>query len=339
MNELLREILVANRAEPEAWIASFLIPKLKDLGCTIIVDDESNVYVPPTGDDSVLFVAHTDTVDLASNGDRELTVTETTVSLAAGQSNRCLGADDGAGIYVLLQLIMAGVEGGYLFTTGEESGGIGVMHFIGNNETELTRYDMCLEFDRFGYNEIITNQSPGDCASMDFAETLSDILNATNEEFKFAPSEGGIYTDNADLSEFIPECVNVAIGYQGHHTQNEWLDFVHVEDLIQGLVWMARSDAFAALPIERTAGDYGDAMTYFEPTVTYTNDSPPDTNTMQGFITEYPAVITEYLESIGVDLYELNDFANRAGYTMGDGIEYLEAIEDDYNYYDQTHPY
>ena len=335
MDEMLESILKANRAKPDSWIKEWLVPKLKSMGCEIIIDEELNVYVPPTGDDTVLFVAHTDTVDNISHGDRELSIKDGVVYLADGQTNSCLGADDGAGIYILLKLILAGVEGGYLFTTGEESGGIGVDHFIRMNEVELKRYKMSLEFDRYGYDEVITHQAPGQCASESFAESLADIMNAIGD-FTLAPSAMGIYTDNADLSEYIPECVNVSVGYYGHHTKNEWLDIGFVEDMIQTVVTMSRNGAFDALPVVREAGDYGEDDPRM-PWNSYTNDVPYEVTTVQGFVKEYPAVVTEFLLDIGVDLYELNEFANRAGYDMGmDDYSPYDYGED---VYDAANPY
>ena len=335
LDKLLEDILVANRAEPDEWINNWLVPKLKEMGCELIIDEEMNVYVPPTGDDKVLFVAHTDTVDNMSHGDRELEVKDNIVSLAKGQTNNCLGADDGAGIYILLKLILAGVEGGYLFTTGEESGGIGVDHFISRNKVELERYSMSLEFDRYGYDEVITHQAPGMCASESFAETLCDILNATGS-FELKPSEMGIYTDNADLSEIIPECVNIAVGYYGHHTKSEWLDMAFVEDMIQAMVAMHRLDAFTALPIDRKGGDYGEPDPRL-PWNSYACDTPYEVTTVQGFVKEYPSVVTEFLLDIGVDLFELNDFAERAGYEFEEALPYKEDYDE--VYYDEANPY
>lgn len=318
MNEMLESILVANRGEPSKWIHAFLLPKIQEMGYGCIVDKENNVYIPPLDGSKtkVLFVAHTDTVDTPSLGDRKLETAGEIVALAPDQPNRCLGADDGAGVYILLRLLEAKVEGGYLFTTGEERGGIGVNFFIQHNSDTLRKFDMCLEFDRYGYQEIITEQSPGTCASDTFALSLARLLNATEESFDYYPSPEGLYTDNADLSEFIPECVNVSVGYYGHHTNNEWLDFGHVERLINALLVLSEVDAFSSLPIDREAGDWGDDYPLSPAWAENLIAPVQEVKTVQDFVTEYPAVVTEFLENIGVDLWELDDFANKAGYVL-----------------------
>lgn len=331
MNDLLRQILVANRAEPMAWIHSFLIPHIEKMGWGAVVDTEGNVYVPPLTDTKLLFVAHTDTVDNMANGDRELEVGNTLVELKPGQANRSLGSDDGAGVYALLRFMEAGVDAGYLFTTGEETGGTGIRFFIEHNREVLERYSMCIELDRKGFNEIITTQCVGVCASDEFAAELSSRLNGVYN-FDFFPSDDGIYTDNADLSEYIPECVNLAIGYEGNHTNKEVLDYSFVEDLVDAFLVLEEAELLSTLPIHRMAGDYGDDFLTDVYSTTYTTPI----HSVRDFIDEYPAVVTEFLLSVGVDVAELDEFAKKAGYTMPGT---MDSVEGQCGRYDADYPY
>lgn len=321
---MLRSILEANRAEPVEWIEKWLIPTIEAMGYGVIVDEEHNVYVKPVnGASRVLFVAHTDTVDVASAGDRTVHEFKGHYLLAKDSKNRCLGADDGAGVYVLLQLLDHGVDGGFLFTTGEESGGIGVTHFQEANPDELKRYDMAFEFDRYGKEEIIIEQGQGECASLDFGMALSDAMDKAGGMTTY-PSDAGLYTDVADLAEIIPECVNVCIGYNGHHSSGESVDIKFVETIVRVFKKLHDEGTFLSLPIKRIAGDYGE-------TYGYGSDIPwwekvqyggagtldpltPDTGmieTVKDFVEEYPAFIAYLLSSTGYELAELYEIAKQ----------------------------
>jgi len=306
MNKMLQEILTANRGNPTTWIETWLKPKLSELGVGFLTDKEMNLYIPPLFNESkVLYVAHMDTIDDPSLGDRELVVDRGVVSLSPNSNNRCLGADNGAGIYVLLRLLEEGVDGGYLFTTGEERGGIGVSHFIENNVDLLSGYDMCLEFDRFGTSEVVYEQGVGECASESYAEALSGLL-SKETGLDLSPSSYGLYTDCADLAAIIPECVNIAVGYKGHHTNKECLNLVYLEELVEAV--LNKQEKFDTLPIEREEGEY-----YNTSSSSYYGLSQ-DSMDLIDYMEERPAIVAEFLESIGVDVFELDTFALGEGY-------------------------
>jgi hypothetical protein len=237
MNLLLRTILEYNRAEPKAFIEEVLLPFLDDRGLDYEVDVHYNVYVGNGDTSKDLYIAHTDTCDRVDTPRLKFV---DTIDVEAGDliaylptsNHRCLGADDGAGVYILLSLIDANVDGRYLFTTGEEKGLIGMRYWmsIPYNVESLVGVENCYEFDRQGEHEIIVVQSGQQMADYDEAFKLSEELCACGLELY--PSSQGVYTDNIELWGIVPNVYNIAVGYQSQHTPNEWLNVTFVEKLL-----------------------------------------------------------------------------------------------------------
>lgn len=134
-----------------------------------------------------------------------------------------LGADDGAGAWVMLEMIDAGVPGIYIFHRGEERGGIGSDYMASKFGHWLEKFDRAIAFDRRGSTDVITHQGSQRCCSDDFAQALSDALNSHDDAMMYVPDDGGVFTDTANYVELIPECTNVSCGYQNEHTGNETL--------------------------------------------------------------------------------------------------------------------
>lgn len=164
----------------------------------------------------------------------------------------CLGADDGAGVWLLLQMIEAGVPGTYAFHYGEEKGGVGSCGMANLYPTLLKKFKRAIAFDRKGSTDIITHQG-GRCCSDGFAQALADQLNGTGQGLSMAPDNGGIFTDTANYTHLIPECTNVACGYEGAHAAGEFLDVEYLLRLRDALVQVD----WEALPTLRDTRDTG----------------------------------------------------------------------------------
>ena len=78
-----------------------------------------------------LFSCHTDTVDSRSidwypGRKKEIVIDINDMKIRKkDRTTPCLGADDGTGIWLCLEMIKAGVEGLYIFHRAEEVGGVG----------------------------------------------------------------------------------------------------------------------------------------------------------------------------------------------------------------------
>jgi len=165
--------------------------------------------------------------------------------VADPSATNCLGADDGAGVLVLLALIEAVVPAYYIFTRGEERGGIGATYLAEKHPELLRQFDRAIAFDRKGTSSVISHQGYGRCCSDAFADALSDAL--TDDVLMYAPDETGVYTDTAEFVSFIPECTNISVGYINEHTTKETQDLTHLKALIAHVLTID----WDALPTER----------------------------------------------------------------------------------------
>lgn len=210
----------------EVIIASIL-PELE------VFNDDKNqpmAYVFTTDPASkTIFCAHLDTVhrdELAPNP----VIFDAVKNQAFKIDGTCLGADCGAGVYTILMMAKAGVPGTYIWTVGEEKGGVGARWLAENAEDFLKQFDRAIAFDRQGTTSVITHQGwNGRCCSDEFAEVLADRLSTT---LLFAPDPTGVYTDTAEWTEIIPECTNLSIGYLSQHSGNETLDVSFLKALL-----------------------------------------------------------------------------------------------------------
>jgi len=175
---------------------------------------------------NVVLVAHMDTV----NGKLQHKVIP---SIKDGRiknvnlANRCLGADDRAGVYAVKHIHkLTGAP--VIITTGEESGGIGVKELCStftieqlSEELGITDIRLFLEMDRQGFMEYVTY-------------TDEPLTETYIEQVYKLRQEWGTYSDVSDLTDKynIPH-INIAAGYYKEHTMSEYLDITQLDDMIQ----------------------------------------------------------------------------------------------------------
>lgn len=204
------------------------------------VDDYGNIHATVGDSPRVLFSSHTDTVHAEAGRQRVAVDANGYARLHPMELGRnCLGADDTAGCFIMLELIAAGIPGHYIFHYGEERGGIGSSALAEVHAEWLTEsFDHAIAFDRRGFGDIITHQGYGRCASDAFATAFAHALNVAGDRLRYQPCDRGIYTDTAEYAELIPECTNVSVGYFDEHTPAECLHIGHVlrlSDALQAL--------------------------------------------------------------------------------------------------------
>lgn len=195
-------------------------------------DHCGNLHIDAREDASnrTLFVAHVDTVH-REEGSNKIRKTQGTWYA----DGACLGADDGAGCAMLMHLMDAHVPGYYVFTQGEEKGGIGAKFLADENPELLEQFDRAIAFDRRGIDSVITHQGWGRCCSDDFAAALSDALCA-DDVLMYLGDDTGVYTDTAEFTSIIPECTNISVGYNNEHSDRETLDIIHFTALAAAVV-------------------------------------------------------------------------------------------------------
>lgn len=208
------------------------------------------------GNAPVLWSAHTDTVH-STDARQAVTRQGHILRLTKKTKGTCLGADDGAGVWLLMEMIRASVPGLYVFHAGEECGGLGSAWIVKNRAELVHGYKFAIAFDRKGTESIITHQGSRTCSDA-FALSLSLSLGGG-----YHCDDTGTFTDTANYTGLIGECTNVSVGYENNHRPNETLDLLHVRDLHEHLI------AFdcTGLVHSRQAGDsdvWEDAAAYHD---------------------------------------------------------------------------
>ena len=225
-----------------------------------IQQDKDENYFYKIGESRTIFASHLDTVSAKHTKvnhvfDGKLIKTDGTTTL---------GADDKAGVTIMLWMIKNKIPGLYYFFIGEEVGCIGsglaskrVFDFKG-------RYDRILSFDRRGTNSIITHQSFTRSCSDEFADSLASELNKGGV-MDYIKDDGGVYTDSAEFTGIIAECTNISVGYYKEHSVSESQDIDHLQKLAtaclsvdwENLVTSRDMNAVEYKEYKSTASTYG----------------------------------------------------------------------------------
>jgi hypothetical protein len=198
---------------------------------------------------AVMFSAHTDTVHRKEG--RQKLVFDQAKNRYKKKDGQPLGADNGAGVWLLLEMIDAKVPGTYVFHRGEECGGIGSRWISEHVPAWCKQFDFAVAFDRKATDSVITHQMVGRTCSEDFANALCDALNNVGD-FMYSPDDTGSFTDTASYIDHIGECTNVSVGYYSEHTAQEELDVKHLFALRDACIKLD----WQALPVTRVAGTH-----------------------------------------------------------------------------------
>ena len=203
------------------------------------------ISIPANYDGPVAWTSHVDTVH-HKGGTQIIRKRKDIVTLGKGSKANCLGADDGAGIWLMLEMIRAEKPGLYMFHRGEECGGLGSDYIAMQQPAYLDNIKAMISLDRYGYHSVITHQGVM-TASEEFALSLADALPG----FEMAPDDTGLFTDSANYADLIPECTNLSVGYFGHHGATECVDLGFLCVLRDSLIKLD----YDALVIKRFPGE------------------------------------------------------------------------------------
>jgi len=173
-------------------------------------------YLIAHGDIPIALVAHMDTVRPKSPPTEIFYDREKNVMI----SPQLLGADDRAGVFSILKIIVDGYRPHIIFTTDEEIGCIGASILAGTpNPFEDLRY--IIQLDRRGDNDCVFY----DCDNPEFEKYV--------ENFGFITNFGSF----SDIYDLCPAWgvagVNLSIGYRDEHTVSEVLFVGHMFNTIK----------------------------------------------------------------------------------------------------------
>lgn len=230
----------------ECEFVGWLVRQLPEIS---MIDGAGNIHVDlrRSPHHRTLFTAHTDTVHF-HEGPNDILATENTW-YANGD---VLGADDGAGVALLVWMIRHHIPGYYIFFRGEECGGIGSTWLADNMPELLKSFDRAIAFDRAGYHDVIDSQRGETCCSDQFADALAAALSTDDFSLAFSPNTG-IYTDTAEFIDHIPECTNISVGYFHQHSQREYQDVVFLQKLADRLLTIQWDKLPTVRDIHKTA--------------------------------------------------------------------------------------
>ena len=188
--------------------------------------DKHGNYFYKIGESRTIFASHFDTACKDSTG--VVHVIEGDMIKTDGKS--ILGADDKAGVTIMLHMMSNNIPGLYYFFIGEEVGCVG-SKLASKYEPFKGKYDRIISFDRRDVSSVITHQSSTRCCSDEFGNQLAKELNKSG--LKYEIDDTGVYTDSAEFVDIIPECTNLSVGYYREHTHTESQNIKHLEKLAQ----------------------------------------------------------------------------------------------------------
>lgn len=209
------------------------------------IDGYGNVFLTIGENPNIMWSCHTDTV-ARDDGHQNVKWQGDKLVLNEPKQGQCLGADDGAGLWLLLEMIDAKVPGLYIFHREEEIGGKGSHWLAANHKGLLDNIKMAIAFDRRDVDSVITHQGGQRTCSEKFAKAIAEKFNQV-DGLRYTLDPGGSFTDTKSYVEIIPECTNISVGYYSEHSARESLDVAHLLRLREALI----SYDFSDLPVER----------------------------------------------------------------------------------------
>jgi len=206
-------------------------------------DEFGNLFIK-IGESDVMFTSHLDTATSALTQVNH--VFDGKIIKTDGKS--ILGADDKAGVTIMLYMIENKIPGLYYFFLGEEVGCIGSKKVANvQKDQKIEGINKVISFDRRGTDSVITFQSSQRCCSDVFGEALSKQLNLADDTFSYKNDPTGILTDSVQFIKIYSECTNISVGYRSEHTFSEQQDIEHLTKLAEACLKVD----WNSLPVER----------------------------------------------------------------------------------------
>lgn len=137
-----------------------------------------------------------------------------------------LGADDRAGVFAIIKILLEGYRPTVILTTDEEKGGLGAAALAKRHPKNFLNLKYLIELDRCGSDDCVFYFDD----NMDFVQYV--------ESFGFKES----YGTYSDICEICPvwgiSGVNLSIGYYSEHTYTERLHIFQMYNTIEKVINM-----------------------------------------------------------------------------------------------------
>lgn len=291
--EKLVEMLSYCRPAGSKAERKFINRYIRPLG---VVEDDYGNLLKQVGQSEVMWSCHTDTVHRRP-GRQTVKVVD---DIASAVGNNCLGADCTTGVWLMIEMIRAGVSGLYIFHRDEEIGGRGSDHIARKTPQLVEGIKYAIAFDRFGLTSVITHQWGGRTCSDAFGRSLIAELG-----LPMALDDGGTFTDTANYSDLVGECTNISVGYRRQHCDNETQDLAFADLLREQLIRFDES----TLVSQRSPGEVEPYDGYLYGSYYNGKDDPLDWQSsrysdeqtmMEAVVREYPGEAAKLLLEYGV---------------------------------------
>jgi len=229
-------------------------------------DFHGNYYIK-IGDPTTMFTSHADTCITGEPQD----VTHVMKGDWVGTDGKTiLGADDKAGVAIMIHMIKEGKIGLYYFFLNEEHGCEGSRalndHLKTHKDDDLyKKIDKVVSLDRRDDNSVITFQSSDRNCSDEFGDELCKRLNEAGG-FKFKKDPTGSVTDSHQLADKFAECTNLSVGYDDQHTVRERQDLAFLEKMAKAcceIDWETLPVKRDPTKVEHSYSNYGRRGKYY----------------------------------------------------------------------------
>ncbi len=222
INRSLMQQIFQNRVSG-ASLLQYLKMLLLQFGYQNQITDNKN-YLMAEGDIPIALVAHLDTVHVMEPF--QFFYDEQEMVMWSPQG---LGADDRAGVILILSILSEGYRPHLIFTTGEECGGVGANQLVEDYKETPFNIDFMIELDRCGSEDAVFYN----CMNHSFIDYICS--------FGFIFEEGS-FTDICILGRnWNIAAVNLSVGYYNEHTKAEYWDLFEAEETENRVINILRS--------------------------------------------------------------------------------------------------
>jgi hypothetical protein len=313
--EVIKSMLSFRRPAGSKSEAEYIARFIEPLGTQ--TDKFGNRYLT-IGDDSpsVLWSSHTDSVH-SKPGYQRIQVTGNKIHLPKKTNSSCLGADDAAGNWIMIEMINAKVPGLYVFHAAEEIGCKGSGGIANETPQFLDGIKAAIAFDRRGCTSVITVQRSRTASDV-FARSVADQL-----PFGFKPDPTGVLTDTKIYMGIVPECSNISVGYENEHTVSETLDYQHLFELRDHMIKIdaskfviERDPKVVSIPKTKRYSDGGS----LRPSGAGSSLGMGGIlkrirmRDLEEMVWKYPRQVAQFLDDINVSVDELDEAIHRDDY-------------------------
>lgn len=239
MQKLLIDLLnIYGISGNETAVRNYLKPILHDLMTEVFVDPYGNLLASKTygtGEGAnVMLSAHMDTVHNTKKNKKIVNKSGIITAELPNGSRTVLGADDRAGIAIILTVLKRIPESfnGIIkvaFTREEEVGSVGAERL---SKLFCKNVNLAIVVDRKGNRDIVVGSDRPYCSDAvgDFMEYVSETIGFDYKCVKGGSSDASIFSRNKINS------VNLSSGYQNEHTENEFLSINDMKDTIKLII-------------------------------------------------------------------------------------------------------